>query len=92
MAVSGGGAFAMNTGSVFGNVGTFSGNLTSGGTFNVGNAVNLAGKMAVTGNYAQTAAGTLKADIGGTTEIHSCDLVDDYSWEIVVQKHASRAT
>ena len=32
------------------------------------------------------------ADIGGTTEIYSCDLVDDYSWEIVVQKQASRAT
>ncbi len=65
MTVTGAGAFAMNTGAIFGNNGSFSGNLTSGGTFNVGDAVNLAGKMAVTGNYTQSASGTLKADIGG---------------------------
>jgi hypothetical protein len=65
MAVTGGGAFAINTGSVFGNKGTFSGNLTSGGVFNIGDAANLAGKMAVTGNYVQSSTGTLKADVGG---------------------------
>ena len=65
MTATGAGVFAMNTGAIFGNNGSFSGNLTSGGTFNVGDAVNLAGKMAVTGTYAQSAAGTLKTDIGG---------------------------
>lgn len=67
MSVSGGGVFAINTGSVFGNAGTFSGNLISGGTVNMGNALNLPGKLAVTGKYTQNSTGILAADIGGAT-------------------------
>ena len=67
MAVSSGGAFAFNSGSVFGNGGTFTGNVTSGGTFNIGDAVKTAGKLAITGTYAQTPAGALNIDIGGLT-------------------------
>ena len=65
MAVTGAGKFTINGGSLFGNAGTFSGNLTSSGTFNIGDAINLAGQMAVTGNYVQTSTGVLNADIGG---------------------------
>ena len=67
MSVSGGGVFAINTGSVFGNAGTFSGNLISGGTVNMGDAVNLPGEIAVTGKYTQNSTGILAADIGGAT-------------------------
>ena len=67
MAVSSGGAFAFNGGSVFGNGGTFTGNVTSGGAFNIGDAVKTAGKLAITGTYAQTLAGSLNVDIGGLT-------------------------
>jgi hypothetical protein len=67
VAVSSGGAFAFNGGSVFGNGGTFTGNVTSGGAFNIGDAVKTAGKLAITGTYAQTLAGSLNVDIGGLT-------------------------
>ena len=67
MAASSGGAFAFHGGSVFGNGGTFSGNVTSGGTFNIGDAVKTAGKLGITGTWAQTPAGALNIDIGGLT-------------------------
>jgi|GEM_PF-3879867 len=43
--------------------GTITGNLTNAATINVGNAP---GTLTITGNYTQTAAGTLRAQIGGT--------------------------
>jgi hypothetical protein len=67
MAVSSGGTFAFNGGSIFGNGGTFTGNVTSGGTFNIGDVVKTAGKLAITGTYSQSSGGALNIDIGGLT-------------------------
>ena len=52
-------------GSVFGNGGTFSSNVTNGGTFNIGDAALTPGKETITGMYTQTGLGALDIDIGG---------------------------
>ncbi len=65
--VTGAGQFNLNAGSVFGNGGTFTGNVVSGATFNVGDAVLKAGELGITGAYRQSAAGSVAFDIGGLT-------------------------
>lgn len=67
LAVTGSGKINISTGAVFGNGGTFTGNVVSGGIFNVGDAIKQAGKLAITGTYTQSASGILPIDIGGTT-------------------------
>jgi len=53
-------------GSVFGS-GTLSGNVTSTGAFNIGDALKQAALLSITGTYAQSGTGSLTTDIGGTT-------------------------
>jgi hypothetical protein len=67
LAVSGSGKVNINTGSVFGNGGTFSGSVVSGGKFNIGDALKKAGQLAITGTYKQSSTGILPVDIGGLT-------------------------
>jgi hypothetical protein len=65
LAVTRPGQFNINAGSVFGNGGTFNGNVISGGMFNIGDALLTAGKLGITGNYTQSSSGALAIDIGG---------------------------
>jgi hypothetical protein len=67
LAVTSPGTLLFNTGSVFGNGGTFTGNVTSSAVFNIGDVAKQAGTLAITGNYTQASAGALNIDIGGTT-------------------------
>lgn len=59
------GQVSFNAGSVFGNGGTFMGNVVSGAAFNIGDALLQAGKLGVTGNYTQSSTGSIGIDIGG---------------------------
>jgi hypothetical protein len=70
------GTITISGGSVFGNGGTFSSNLTSSGTINIGDAVLQAGMLSVAGTYAQAAGGSLVADIGGLTKDTQYDQLD----------------
>jgi fibronectin-binding autotransporter adhesin len=70
------GAITIWGGSVFGNGGTFSGNLTSSGNINIGDAVLQAGMLSIAGTYTQDAAGSLVADIGGLTKDTQYDQLD----------------
>ena len=63
--VSGTNVININAGTLRG-VGTVTGNVTNAGTVQPGGA-GVAGLLTVTGNYTQTAAGSLLIDIGGTT-------------------------
>ena len=65
LAASGG--IDINGGSIFGNGGTLSGNVSSSGTLNIGDAIKKAGKESITGGYTQASAGILDIDIGGLT-------------------------
>ena len=67
LTTTGSGKINITSGSVFGNGGTFSGNVISDGTFNVGDAIKKAGQLAITGFYTQSSGGILPIDIGGTT-------------------------
>jgi hypothetical protein len=60
------GGIKISGGSVFGNGGTLVGNVKSGGTFNIGDAVGQAGTESITGTYTQTSKGVFNIDIGGT--------------------------
>ena len=67
LTTTGSGKINITSGSVFGNGGTFNGNVISDGTFNVGDAIKRAGRLAITGSYTQSSGGILPIDIGGTT-------------------------
>ncbi len=66
-----GGADIVNRGSIQG-VGSFSANVTNLGTVGPGNS---AGLIEFLGNYAQTAAGRLEIELGGTTQGSEYDLL-----------------
>jgi len=69
-------AIDISGGSVFGNGGTFSGNVTDNGVFNIGDALKKAGFEKVSDKYTQTLAGTLNIDVGGTTVKTQFDQLD----------------
>jgi len=60
-------AINISGGSVFGNGGTFSGNVTDQGAFVVGDALLEAGLETVSGKYTQSSTGALDIGIGGAT-------------------------
>src|SRR4029078_6075065 len=57
--------FAITGGSITG-TGTITGNVTNGGTVSPGTAT-AAGALSITGNYTQTASGSLNIKLGGTS-------------------------
>jgi hypothetical protein len=57
----------IDAGSVFGNGGTFNGNVISNGSWNIGDAVMKAGSETIKGTFTSGASSVLNVDIGGTT-------------------------
>lgn len=55
-------------GSVYGNNGTISGNVSSDASFNIGDAPMTVGEMSIMGNYTQRANGSLTFDIASLTQ------------------------
>jgi hypothetical protein len=55
-------------GSLYGNGGTISGNVTSNASFNIGDAEMTVGELSIMGNYTQRANGSLTFDIASLTQ------------------------
>jgi hypothetical protein len=69
-------AIDISGGSVFGNGGALSGNVTDNGVFNIGDALKQAGFETVSDKYTQTSTGTLNIDVGGTSVKTQFDQLD----------------
>jgi PEP-CTERM motif len=69
------GGVEVNGGTLLGNAGTITGDVTLAGTLSPGNASNTAGAININGNYLQTSAGVFDLGIGGLVAGGQFDLL-----------------
>ncbi len=73
---AGGHQVNINGGTLLGNGGTVTGNVSMSGTMSPGDTPAAAGAMAIAGNYVQLAAGIFQLDLGGLTAGSQFDLLN----------------
>ena len=65
-----------NGGTLLGNGGTITGNVSMSGTISPGDMPGAAGALGITGNYAQTSAGIFQLELGGLTAGSQFDVLN----------------